>query len=159
MFIGRTDAEAETPVLWPPDVKNWLIRKDPDAGKDWRQEEKGTTEDEMVGWHHGLDGHEFEWSPGVGDGQGGLACCDSWGPKESDTTEWLNWTVFCITFYWWWYTAKHVRIIFDDLFLRFYSQREKMTRILLVLIASSSLPHIQKQINEWLNEQQICNNV
>ena len=94
--IGRTDAKAETPILWPPDVKNWLIGKDPDAGKHWRQEEKGTTEDEMAGWHHQLDGHEFEWTPGVGDGQEGLACCDSWGHKESDTTEQLNWTEFLI---------------------------------------------------------------
>ena len=92
VFSGRTDAKAETPILWPPDAKSWLIGKDPDAGRDWGQEEKGTTEDEMAGWHHGLDGPEFEWTPGVGDGQGGLACCDSWGRKESDTTEWLNWT-------------------------------------------------------------------
>ena len=92
MFIGRTDVEAETPILWSPDVKNWLIWKDPDAGKDWRQEEKGITEDEMVGWHHWLDGHEFGQTPGVGDGQGSLACCNPWGRKESDTTEWLNWT-------------------------------------------------------------------
>ena len=92
IFTGRTEAEAETPILWPPDVKNWLIGKDPDAGKDWGQEEKGMTEDEMVGWHHWLDGHESEWTLGVGDGQGGLACCNSWGHKESDTTEWLNWT-------------------------------------------------------------------
>ena len=92
IFTGRTDAEAETPILWPPDVKNWLICKDPDAGKDWGQEEKGTTEDEMVGWHHRLDGREFVWTPGVGDGQGGLVCCGSWGCKESDTTKWLNWT-------------------------------------------------------------------
>ena len=91
VFIGRTDVEAETPILWPPHAKSWLIGKDPDAGKDWRQE-KGTTEDEMVGWHHRLNGHEFEWTPGVGDGQGGLACCSPWGCKESDTTEWLNWT-------------------------------------------------------------------
>ena len=89
VFIGRTDVEAETPILWPPHVKSWLIRKDSDAGKDWRQE-KGTTEDEIVGWHHWLDGHEFEWTLGIGDGQGGLACCDSWGRKESDATEWLN---------------------------------------------------------------------
>ena len=82
VFIGRTDAEAETPILWLPDVKNWLIGKDPDPGKDWRQEEKGTTEDEMAGWHHWLDGHESERTPGVGDGQGGLACWDSWGRKE-----------------------------------------------------------------------------
>ena len=92
MFIERTDVEAETPVLWPPDVKSWLIWKDPDAGKDWRHEEKGRTEDEMVGWHHQLNGHEFGWTSGVGDGQEGLACCSSWGRKESDTTEWLNWT-------------------------------------------------------------------
>ena len=92
MFIGRTDAKAETPILWPPHTKSWLIGKDSDAGRDWGQEEKGMTEDEMAGWHHWLDGHESEWIPGVGDGQGGLACCDSWGRKESDTTEWLNWT-------------------------------------------------------------------
>jgi len=88
IFIRRTDAEVDE--VWPPDVKNWLIWKDPDAGKDWRQEEKGTTEDEMAGWHHRLDGHEFEWTPGVGDGQGGLACCSPWGRRESDVTE-LNW--------------------------------------------------------------------
>ena len=93
IFFGRTDAEAESPILWSPDVKNWLTRKDPDAGKDWRQEEKQTIEDEMVGWHHWLDGHEFEQAPGAGDGQGGLARCSSpWGHKESDTTERLNWT-------------------------------------------------------------------
>ena len=84
--------KAETPVLWPPHVKSWLIGKDSDAGRDWGQEEKGTTEDEMGGWHHWLDGRESEWTPGVGDGQGGLACCNSWGCKESDTTERLNWT-------------------------------------------------------------------
>ena len=84
------DAKAETPVLWPPHAKSLLTRKDSDAGRDWGQEEKGT-EDEMVGWHHALDGRESEWTPGVGDGQGGLACCDSWGRKESDTTERLNW--------------------------------------------------------------------
>ena len=95
VFIGRTDVEAETPILWPPHSKSWFIRKDHDAGEDWGQEEKGATEDEMVGWHHRLDGHEFGWTLGVGDGQGGLACCDSWGCKESDMTEWLtdlDWT-------------------------------------------------------------------
>ena len=92
VFVGRTDAEAETPVLWPPHVKSWLIGKDPDAGRDWGKEEKGMTEDEMDGWHHQLDGHEFEWTPGVGDGQGGLACCNSWGLKELDMTERVNWT-------------------------------------------------------------------
>ena len=90
IFIGRTDAEAEAPILCPPDVKNWLIGKDPDAGKDWRQEEKGTTKDETVGWHHWLDEHEFEQAPGVGEGQGSLVCCSPWGCKESDMTE-LNW--------------------------------------------------------------------
>ena len=92
IFMGRTDAEAETPILWPPNVKNRLIKQDPDAGKDWRQEEKGTTEDEMVGWHHQLNGHECEWTPGAGDGQGGLVCCSPWGRKELDTTGRLNWT-------------------------------------------------------------------
>ena len=90
IFIGRSDAEAETPILWPPDAKNWLIWKDPDDGKDWRWEEKGMTEDEMAGWHHWLDGRESGWTPGVGDGQGGLASCNSWSCKESDTTERLN---------------------------------------------------------------------
>ena len=94
IFIGRTDAEAEAPVLWPPDWKSRLIRKDPDAGKDWRWEEKGTTEDEMVGWHHQLNGHEFEQALGVSDGQGSLAHCSPWGHKESDTTEQLNCWVF-----------------------------------------------------------------
>ena len=92
MLIGRTDAEAETPILWPPDVKNWLTEKDPDGGKDWRQEEKGTTQNEMAGWHHQLDGHEFEWASGVGDGEGSLVCHSPWGHKESDTTQQLNWT-------------------------------------------------------------------
>ena len=91
IFIGRTDAEAEAPILWPPDMKNWLIWKDPDAGKDWKQEEEGMREDEMVGWHHQLNGHEFEYTSGAGNGQGGLACCSPWGCKESDTTERLNW--------------------------------------------------------------------
>ena len=95
IFIGRTDTEAETSILWPPDVKNWLIWKDPDTGKDRRQEEKGTTEDEMVGRHHRLSGHGFGWTLGVGDGQGGLACCSSRGRKESDMTERLNWTEKC----------------------------------------------------------------
>ena len=94
VFIGRTDVEAEIPKLWLPDVKSWLISKIPDAGKDWRQEEKGTTEDEMVGWHHQLNWHGFGQTPGLGDGQGGLACCGLWGRKESDTTERLNWTVY-----------------------------------------------------------------
>ena len=90
IFIVRTDAEAETPILWPSDVKNWLLGKDPDAGKDWKREEKGATEDKMVGWPHLLNGHEFEQALGVGDGQGSLMCCSSQNRKESDTTE-LNW--------------------------------------------------------------------
>ena len=92
IVIGRTDAEAEVPILWLPIAKNWLIWKDPDAGKDWRQEKKGMIEDEMVGWHHWLDGHEFEQALGVGDGQGSLACCSPWGHKVLDMTERLNWT-------------------------------------------------------------------
>ena len=92
VFIGRTDAEAETPILWPPHAKTWLIWKDPDAEKDWRREKKGMTEDEMVGWHHRLDGHGFGWILGVGGGQGGLACRIPRGHKESDMTEQLNWT-------------------------------------------------------------------
>ena len=91
-FFGRNEAKAGTPVLWPPHAKSWLIGKDSDAGRDWGQEEKGMTEDEMAGWHHWLDGCESEWTLGVGDRQGGLACCDSWGHKESDMTEWLIWS-------------------------------------------------------------------
>ena len=97
IFIGRTDAEDETPILWPPDAKNWLVGKDIYTGKDWGQEEKGTTHDEMVGWHHWLNGHEFEQTLGVGDGQGSLACFTPWGCKESDVTEKLNWTELIIT--------------------------------------------------------------
>ena len=92
VFFGRNDAKAETLVLWPPQAKSWLIGKDSDAGRGWGQEKKGTTKDEMAGWHHQLDRHEFKWTWGVGDGQGGLACCNSWGRKESDMTERLNWT-------------------------------------------------------------------
>ena len=95
VFTGRTDVEAKTPNLWPPDAKSWLIWKDPDAGQDWGQEKKGMTEDEMVGWHHQLHEHEFGWTTGVSDGQGGLACCDSRGRKEMDMTERLNWTDIC----------------------------------------------------------------
>ena len=91
VFIGRTDAEAETPILWPSDAKSWLIGKDPDSGRDWGQEEKGMKEDAMAGWHHRLNGHEFKWTPGVGDGQGGLVCCSLWGHKELDMTQQMNW--------------------------------------------------------------------
>ena len=102
VFIGRTDFEVATPILCPSDAKSWLIWKDPNARKDWRQEEKGMTEDEMVGWHHRLDGHGFGWTLGVGDGQGCLVCCSSWDCKELDTTKWLNWTEedFHKYFYW-----------------------------------------------------------
>ena len=99
MFIGGTDVEAETPILWPPDAEGWFIWKDPDAGKDWGQEEKGMTEDDMVGWHHRLDGHGFGWTLGVGDGQGGLACCGSWSHKESDMSKCLNWTELMINYF------------------------------------------------------------
>ena len=110
IFIGRTDVEAETPVLWLPDAKSWLIWKDPDPRKDWGQEEKGTTEDEMVGWHRWLNGHEFEQAPEVGDGQGSLACCSPRGRKESDTTEQLNWTFgkLCLAI---WRMTFHVNLL------------------------------------------------
>ena len=98
VFIGRTDVEAETPILWPPEVKSWLIWKDPDAGKDWGQEEKGPTEDAVAGRHHRLSGHESEWAPGAGAGPGSLLCCGPCGRKESDTTEQLNWTVLSLQY-------------------------------------------------------------
>ena len=100
IFIGGNDTEAESLILRPPDAKSRFIRKDPDAGKDWRQEEKGTTQDEMVGWHHRLNGREFERAPGDGGGQGSLACCSPQRCKESDTTEWLNWTEYSIVYMW-----------------------------------------------------------
>ena len=103
------DAKAKTPVLWPPHVKGWLIGKDSDAGRDCGQEEKGTTEDEMGGWHHWINGRESEWTPGVGDGQGGLACCDSWGHKESDMTERLNWTELNWDYFWLWKSAFYFK--------------------------------------------------
>ena len=116
IFIGRTDAKAETPILWLPDVKNWLTGKEPDAGKDWRQEEKGTTEDEMVGWCHQLNVHEFEQAPRVGDGQGRLVCCSLWGHKDSDMTEWLfivlNWTDYVQIL-----VGENIFITFDCTFL------------------------------------------
>ena len=100
MFFGRKDAKAETPILWPTHEKSWLIGKDSDVGRDWGQEEKGTPEDEMAGWHHRLDGREFEWTPGIGDGQGGLACCDSWGRKETRLSDWteLHWRFIYLCF-------------------------------------------------------------
>ena len=103
IFIGRSDAKSEASVLWPTDVKNWLLRKDPDAGKDWRQEEKGMTEDEMVGWDHWLDAYDFEQALGVGDGQGSLACCSPWSCKKFDITERLKWVKELLIFYVAWY--------------------------------------------------------
>ena len=98
VFIGRTNAKAETPILWPPHAKSWLIGKDSDAGRDWRQEEKGTTEDEMAGWHHWLDGRESQWTPGVADGQGGLRCFSSWGHRvRHDWVTELNWMLFYLS--------------------------------------------------------------
>ena len=114
--LGRTDFEAETLILWPPDVKSWLIGKDPDAGKDWRQEEKGMTEDEMVGWHHLLNGHKFEQAPGDSGGQRSLACCRPWGCKESDTTEWLNWLSTWIMKDLVYYSSAHLKIVKLTLF-------------------------------------------
>ena len=132
IFIGRADAEGETLVLWPPDAKSPLIGKDSDAGRDWGHLEKGTTEDEMAGRHHWLDGHESEWTPGVGDGQGGLACCN-WGCKELDTTERLNWTeltdsvyksfIRCI--YWKWYLPVCIFFFFIFFLLSFEKIFEK----------------------------------
>ena len=133
VFIGRTDAKAETPVLWPPHANSWLTGKDSDAGRDWGQEEKGMTEDEMAGWHHRLHGHEFDWTPGVGDGQGGLVCCDSWGYKESDMTEWLNWTD-------WWYI--------------YYSQWTNIDTLLSsgqFISLCGFLPHCNKDLDWWTN--------
>ena len=127
ILIGRADAEAETPILWLPDVNNWLIGKAPDAGKDWRQEEKGTTEDEMVGWHHRLYGHEFEQVLGVGDGQGGLVCCSSWGHKELDTTERLNWTELSSTRHW---AGNSTVSISDRVWWHFWGERDSYTTIL-----------------------------
>ena len=119
IFIGRTDAEAETPILWPPDEKNWLIGKDPDAGKDWRQEEKGKTEDEMVGWHHRLNGHEFEQALRAGDGQGSLMCCSPWGCRvKHDWVTKLNWLHVCM--YMHNYIMLHIELI--DILCKIYHQ-------------------------------------
>ena len=117
-FFGRNDAKTETPVLWPPHAKSWLIGKDSDARGDWGQEEKEMTEDEMAGWHHWLD--ESEWTPGVGDGQGGLACWDSWGHEESDMTERLNWTElnYFKILYWFWHTSNFFHYHFHQLTLQ-----------------------------------------
>jgi len=121
VFFGRNDTKAETPVLWPPHVKSWLIGKDSDVGRDRGREEKGTTEDEMAGWHHWLDGRESEWTLGVGDGQGGLACCNSWGCKESDTTEWLNWAELNWLMFVYWYKVVNKK---NNLMWRKFNERK-----------------------------------
>ena len=126
-FFGRNDAKAETPVLWPPHAKGWLIGKDSDAGRDWGQEEKGTPEDEMAGWHHWLDGHESEWTLGVGDGQGGLASFDSWGCKESDTTERLNWTELIYLF-----ADRYLQLVLADSYLIQYHMVHSGIHLLLI---------------------------
>ena len=127
-FFGRNDAKAETPVLWPPHAKSWLIGKDSDAGTDWGEEEKGTTEDQMAGWHHWLDGRESEWTPGVGDGQGGLACCDSWGREESDMTEWLIWSDEVYLFLAYLIMKTWVKIIPLKLYFSFSNKMERETK-------------------------------
>ena len=147
----RTDAEAETPILWPTDVKKWLLGKDPDAGKDWRQEEKGTTEDEMVGWHHQPDGHEFEQAPGVGDRQGILVYGSPWDCKELDMTEWLNWTdtqiFWCIKSVLTWYaqnwtfdTQTPPYICFSHNLLHFSNYTPLLLVIQVVLGSTSYIP-------------------
>ena len=111
-FFGRNYAKVETPVLWPLHAKSWLLGKDPDAGRDWGREEKGMTEDERAGWHHWLDGRESQWTPGVCDGQGGLACRNSWGRKELDMTEWLIWSDTVLVFFFLAYFTLYNRLQF-----------------------------------------------
>ena len=137
-------------ILWPPDAKNWLIRQDPDAGKDWKQEEKGTTEDEMVGWHHRLNGHE---TLGVGNGQGSLACCGSWGHKESDTTEWLNWTELPIIRHRvrsWQYSVrdptKESVYIYTYIHIYIYSRGIKNVRLLIMINAKKG----RAENSDWI---------
>ena len=127
IFIGKTDAEAETPILWPPEVKNWLLGKDPDVGKDWRQEEKGMTEDEIVGWYPWIDGHGFEQAPGVNDGQGCLACCSPWSHKESDTTERLNWTSLLSS--WYFLESPLKQFVVESLPLSLFCGESKLSRL------------------------------
>ena len=142
IVIGRTDAEAEAPILWPPDAKNWLIWKAPDAGKDWRQEEKGMTEDEMVGCHYWPDGHEFEQAPAVGDGQGSLACCSPWGCKESDSTEGLNWTEECIVFLLFHILTRTCLIIASLIDVKWY--------LIVVLVCTSPMISDVEQLSTYL---------
>ena len=113
IFIGRTDAEAETPILWPLDANNWLVGKHSDSGKDWGQQDKGTVEDEMIRWYHWLDGHEFEQALGVGDGQGSLVCCRPWGHREIATTEWTNWCLLSKKMRGWFYPFSHLTGAFE----------------------------------------------
>ena len=144
VFTGRTDAEAETPILWPPDMKNWLIGKDPDTGRGWGQEEKGTTEDEMAGWHHWLNGHESEWTPGDGDGQGGLVCCDSWGHKERPRHDWateLNWLKLT------WVNVYTVRLSSFHTTHKLYIFNYKVKSTFMVITSFSVSSHKEKKIN------------
>ena len=137
IFIGRTNAEAETPILWPPDTNNWLTGKDPDAGKDWRQEEKVMTKDEMVVWHHQLNGHDFEQALGVGDGQGSLACYSLWGRKESDISEWLYWTELM------WRYMK-LNMLFSTNNFLFYTNKKSQEIQHMLVISSRSTNIFQK---------------
>ena len=150
----RNDAKAESPVLWPPHAKSWLIGKDTDAGRDWGQKEKGTTEDELDGWHYQLDGHEFGWTPGVGDGQEGLACCDSKGHKESDTTEWLNWLNHLLKLFW--TIPKNLEsgnldTLDISLILCLWFPRHQRHQIVDINICLSTVMLKQKNINSWLD--------
>ena len=153
IFTGQTDTEAETPILWPPDVKNWLTGKDPDDGKDWRQE-KGTTEDETVGWHHQLDGHEFEQAPGAGDVKGSLACCIPWGCKESDTTEWLHWNWAHMKYTMFWFRMLRVEEKTTDC----TQEKERTGRAsqrLEILVTKLDTWKFRKR-NKWLSDSILC---
>ena len=152
IFTGRTNDE--TPILWPPDVKNWLIGKDPDAGKDWRQGEKGTTEDEMVGWHCQLDGHEFEQAPGVGNGQGSLMCCRPWGCKESEMTEQLNWTELRNL-----YAGQEVTVITEHETMHWFKIGEGAHQdyiVTLVILLTCKVLHAKCQARWITSWNQVC---
>ena len=148
VFIGRTDVEAETPILWPPDTKSWLIWKDPDAGKDWGQDEKGTPEDEMIGWHYRLNGHGFGWTLGVGDRQGGLACCSPWSHRESDMNEWLNWTedIYKVE---WWAMASSGHIYKDQVVVLWIGQELSSSYINQLFLGGQKLGCKQSQSSEY----------
>ena len=147
-FIGRTDAKAETPILWPPHAKSWLIGKDSDAGRDWWQEEKGTIEDEMAGWHHQIDAHEFGWTLGVCDGQGALACCDSWGRKELDKTDRLHWTDAIVTLHHWTLLLPAETSTTECLF-HFGPATSFFLELLVVALHSSPVPQIRSTGSFW----------